>query len=221
VSSGSSPPSGGSSSLPTPSQTEVARRRRWSWRGHVFPIRWFAGPLPQQPPAEDRIWRVLSQEEAEAWVRQQTSRATGREKYRVALENRHGFLVAEIDGQVVARRWVGTGWVYIGDPVWSLVRFPPGMGYFYGLYVDPAYRRRGISKGGVAAGLAYARAEGLTSCAVWMHRSNNPSLHNWSDLGVPCFDTTRIVVSHRGVWFPRSPWPRLGVTQVRWHLPPD
>lgn len=197
----------------------MTKRRRRSWRDHVYTLRWFAGPLPEPRPAEGHAWRRLSREETEAWAQNRDADPETRETFRVAVENGHALLVAEIDGLVVARRFVGTGWVYIGEPIWSRVQFPQGMAYFYGMYVEPAHRGRGIGKAGVASGLAYARAAGLSSCALWIRRYNAPSLRNWRELGVPWFDTTRLVVSHRGLWIPRSPWPRLGVTSVVGHLP--
>jgi GNAT superfamily N-acetyltransferase len=140
--------------------------------------------------------------------------------YRVAIENRHTLLLAELDGRVVARRWVGCGWAYLSEPFWSLVRFPDGLAYFYDIEVERAYRGRGIGRAGVLAGLSHARGAGLTSCAAYVLRYNLPSLRNWMALGLPWFDATRLVVSHRGLWVPREPWARLGVSQVVSRRPP-
>jgi GNAT superfamily N-acetyltransferase len=197
-----------------------SRRRRRSWRDHLYPLRFFAGALPEAPAADAMGWRSVSAGEAEAWVAGRTLNPNDREMYRVALENRHTLLLAELDGREVARRWVGSGWAYLSEPFWSLVRFPDGLAYFYDIEVERAYRGRGIGSAGVAAGLRHARSAGLRSCAAYVLRYNLPSLRNWMALGLPWFDATRVVVSYRGLWLPRRPWPRLGVSQVVPRRPP-
>lgn len=180
----------------------------------MHPLRWFAGPLPRSPGPEPAQWRLLSRAEAEAFGRTREGNAAFQAVLGVALENGHALLVAERDGRIVAQRFVGVGWVYLDSPIWSLVRLPDDLAYFYGIWVEPAYRGRGIGRAGVAAGLEWAGSRGLTSCACWVNRRNTASLRNWYGLGVPWFDATRLVAAYHGAWVPRSPWRRLGVTRV-------
>lgn len=196
----------------------VPRRRRHLWRDHVYRTRWFGGRLPEvAPPAPE--WRPATHAEAEAWVRGRRANPGNREEYRVALENDHVLMLAERDGRELAHRWIGRGWAYISEPAWSLVRFPAGMAYFYDIDVERAHRGQGLGRSGVAAGIRHARELGLATCALWIFRSNAASLRNWMPLGVPWWDCTRLVVSHRGVWLPRPPWRRLGVEHVEWRKP--
>jgi GNAT superfamily N-acetyltransferase len=191
-----------------------ARRVREIWKGHVYHLQWFSGAIPPVTLSNPTVWRCLSPAETEQWVAAHPGGSETSYERRIALENRHLLMVAEVDGRAVAQRWIARGWSYLSRPIAANVRFPPGMGHFYSRIVDPAFRGRGIGRSGVCDSLALAREAGLTHCSGQIDSWNAASLRNWMDLGIPAWRVTRVIARNRGVWIPSSPWARLGVDRV-------
>jgi CelD/BcsL family acetyltransferase involved in cellulose biosynthesis/ribosomal protein S18 acetylase RimI-like enzyme len=179
-------------------------------------LRWFCGDAPPLPAsAAEGPWRLASAPEAEAWVFGRPRGPEDRRMYEVALANGHSLFLTEVDGRLVGSRWVGVGWTYFPGPYRLLARFPPDLGYFYDLWVDPDFRGRGLGAAGVRQALSRLPSMGLRRCAAMVALGNLPSRRLWTAVGVPSWDATGIVVAGRPFWPIGDPWPRLGADVVR------
>ena len=70
----------------------------------------------------------------------------------------------------VARRVVATVFVQRIDKVPRPYRRPPAWGYITNVYVDAAFRDRGIGREVIDVAIASARAEGLDTLLLWPSR---------------------------------------------------
>jgi len=187
------------------------------WSDNFRRFRFFSGEIPDvgAHAAEER-WRLVGPDEAEAWVLEnpRTSESNPR-VHEVALENQHLLFLAEHEGRVVGHRWVARGWMYVvsGSDQFML-RFPADMGFFYDLFVHKDYRRRGIGGGSSHRPFKILPRLGLTRCATSMVERNRTGRRCWMALGIPWWDTARLVIGSRTLWFPRKPWARLGVAEL-------
>jgi GNAT superfamily N-acetyltransferase len=184
--------------------------------------RWFLGDLPDFPqPESPGCWRLLTQNEAEGWVRDHPSRrADQRRVHEVALENRHLLFVASHEGTDVGRLWVGRGWLYVDRPDYVMVRLHPDIAYSYDLFVDKAYRRRGFASDGFPFRLQTVRQHGLRRYAVGVVAANRGGRRRLMNLGFPWWDALRFRVGGRAVWLKGRPWERIADRVLTERTPP-
>ena len=172
---------------------------------------WFLGDIPELPaPPDPSCWRLLSQGEAEAWVRDhRTERADQRRSQDVALENKHLLFVASLEGRDVGHVWGARGWMYAERPDCVRVHLSPETTYFYDMFVDKPYRRRGVASDGFRVRLQTVRHHGLRRDAAGVISGNRVGRRNVQSLGLPSWEALRFRVGRRAFWIKGRPWERI------------
>jgi GNAT superfamily N-acetyltransferase len=172
---------------------------------------WFLGDLPELPgPGDPGCWRLLSQAEAESWVRAHpTERDDQRRSLEVALENEHLLFVASHEGKDVGHVWAARGWMYVERPDCVRVHLAPGTTYFYDMFIDKPYRRRGLAAQGFHFRLHTLRQNGLRRYAAGMNSGNRVGRRNATSMGWPSWQALRFRVGRRAFWIKGRPWERI------------
>lgn len=173
---------------------------------------WFLGDLPEFPEAQPPgCWRLLTPEERASWVRDHPlQRADQRRVKEVALENDHLLFVASLEGTQVGHVWAGRNWMYVDRPDCVRVHLAPETVYFYDMFVQKPYRRRGVAQDGFGFRLQTARQNGLRRYAAGMNSGNRVGRRNAMSMDWQSWDALRLRVGRRAFWIKGRPWERIG-----------
>jgi GNAT superfamily N-acetyltransferase len=93
-----------------------------------------------------------------------------------------------------------------------MVKLAEGAGHCYDLFVEPAYRGKGVAGAGVDYRLSVMRQQGFQQVSV---ATNRASRTIWNRRGIPSWDSLQIILGGRSFWLMGKPWPRLGVATAR------